>query len=144
MHHERIHSMPSWYGHVRQDCTLVVENEDQAGLQGMSVVRILLFFSFIHDGTEYPCALVHWFKKHGQRPDVTTGMWVVKPDYQGRNQCPWISIIHLDSLVHGAHLLPVFGPRPMPLNFHYLYSLDSFQAFYVNKYIDHHANEVVF
>ncbi|KAK0474076.1 hypothetical protein IW261DRAFT_1341846 [Armillaria novae-zelandiae] len=140
MHQERVRSTPSWYGHVHQDCAFVVENENRAGFRGMSVVRILLFFSFMHDGIEYPCALVHWFKKHGQQPDVMTGMWIVKPDYQGRDQWPWISVVHLDSLVRGAHLLPLFGHRPMPLNFHYSYSLDYFRAFYVNKYVDHHAN----
>ncbi|KAK0439960.1 uncharacterized protein EV420DRAFT_1623156 [Desarmillaria tabescens] len=144
MHQERVHSMPSWYGHVRHDCDFVVENEDRAGFWGMSVVHILLFFSFVHDGIKYPCALVHWFKKHGQWPDTITGMWIVKPDHRGRDQHPWVSVVHLDSLLHGAHLLPVFGHRSMPLNFHYSYSLDCFQAFYVPVNIDHHANEIVF
>ncbi len=144
MHREQVCSTPSWYGHVRRDCAFVVENENRAGFWGMSVVRVLLFFSFVYDGVEYPCALVHWFKKHGQWPDMITGMWIVKPDYRGRDQRPWVSVVHLDSLVRGAHLFPVFGHRPMPLNFHYSYSLDCFQAFYVNKYIDHHSNEIVF
>ncbi len=86
MHREQVHSTPSWYGHVCWDCAFVVENENRAGFRGMSVIHVLLFFSFAYDGVEYPCALVHWFKKHGQQPDTITGMWIVKPDYRGRDQ----------------------------------------------------------
>jgi hypothetical protein len=54
------------------------------------------------------------------------------------------SVLHLDSFLRGAHLIPVYGDEALPVDFHYSYSLDAFQAFYVNKFIDHHANEIAF
>ena len=46
-------------------------------MRGLDVARVQLFFSFSHDGIEYPCALVHWFSREGDLPSVNTGMWVV-------------------------------------------------------------------
>jgi hypothetical protein len=80
MRRERIRSTPSWRKHgARRDCAFAVEDQDKPGFRGTSVVRVKLFFSFNHDGVEYPCALVEWFKKVGRSPDVYTGMWVVEP-----------------------------------------------------------------
>ena len=31
-----------------------------------------------------PCALVNWFVLDGDEPDEATGMWVVRPEYEGR------------------------------------------------------------
>jgi len=50
----------------------------------------------------------------------------------------------VDSILRGAHLILVYGVEKMPVDFHYSYSLDVFEAYYVNKYIDHHANEMIF
>ncbi|KAF7366229.1 C2H2-type domain-containing protein [Mycena venus] len=84
---ERIRSTPSWRKHgARRDCAFAVEDQDKPGFRGMSVVRIKLFFSFTHDGVDYPCALVEWFKKVGRSPDIATGMWVVEPEYRGKNR----------------------------------------------------------
>ncbi|KAF8875258.1 hypothetical protein CPB85DRAFT_1378657 [Mucidula mucida] len=145
MKREHIRSTPSWYGYPRRDCALVVEDADKPGFHGMSVVRILLFFSFTQSGVEYPCALVHWFNRYGARPDPKTGMWMVKPDNRGRDSRePYLSVVHLDSLFRGVQLLPVFGPDPLPKDFHYSDTLDAFDAFYVNKYVDYHAYEMIF
>ncbi|KAK0446242.1 hypothetical protein EV421DRAFT_1890084 [Armillaria borealis] len=142
MRRERIRSTLSWYGHPQHDCAFVMEDESMAGFQSMSIVRVQMFLSFEHRGMVYPCALVHWFKKTSRSPDQKTGMWVVQPER--RYMQPVLSVIHLDTLLRGAHLMPVFGPDPVPLKFHYASSLDCFKAFYVNKYADHHANEIVF
>ncbi len=144
MKHEHIRSTPSWYGYPRRDCALVVENADIPGFRGMSVVWILLFFSFTYDGTEYPCALVHWFNRHGAHPDSKTGMWRVKPDNRRHDEAPYLSVVHLDSLLRGVQLLPVVGPAPLPKDFHYSDSLDAFEMYYVNKYVDYHVNEILF
>lgn len=69
-------------------------------------------------------------------------MWKVLPEYTGTRRD--ISVLHLDTFLQGAHLMPAFDKRPLPRDFHYTYTLDAFRAFYVNKYIDHHANEVAF
>ncbi|KAJ7182268.1 hypothetical protein C8R43DRAFT_1083515 [Mycena crocata] len=143
MRRERIRSTPSWRKHgARRDCAFAVEDQTQHGFRGMSVVRVRLFFSFSHDGVQYPCALVEWFKKVGRSPDIETGMWVVEPEMKGRHRL--ITIIHLDTLLRGAHLIPVYGENHIPVGFHYTYSLGAFTAYHVNKYIDHHANEIAF
>ncbi|KAJ7080159.1 hypothetical protein B0H15DRAFT_924417 [Mycena belliarum] len=143
MRRERIRSTPTWRKHgPRRDCAFAVENQQERGFRGMSVVRIKLFFSFSHDGVDYPCALVEWFKKVGRSPDVETGMWIVEPEMAGRNRLT--TIVHLDSLLRGAHLIPVYGAAHIPIGFRYIHSLNAFKSFHVNKYVDHHANEITF
>ncbi|KAJ7162457.1 hypothetical protein C8R46DRAFT_1283402 [Mycena filopes] len=143
MRRERIRSTPSWRKHgPRRDCAFAVEDQQERGFRGMSVVRVKLFFSFTHDGVDYPCALVDWFKKVGRSPDTQTGMWIVEPEMKGRARLT--TIIHLDSLLRGAHLIPVFGSAHLPIGFRYIHSLEAFKSFHVNKYIDHHTNEIAF
>ncbi|KAJ7234952.1 hypothetical protein C8J57DRAFT_1089421 [Mycena rebaudengoi] len=143
MRRERIRSTPAWRKHgPRQDCMFAVEDQHKRGFRGMSVVRARLFFSFTHDGIDYPCALVDWFKKVGRSPDIETGMWMVELEYHGRTRLT--TRLHLDSLLRGAHLIPVFGARHIPVGFHHSHSLDAFTAFHVNKYIVHHASEIAF
>jgi hypothetical protein len=141
MRREMIRSTPSWRGGPpRRDCAFVVEDEEKTGMSGMTVVRIILFFSVEYNGMHYPCALVEWFHKVGCDP--VTGMWVVRPDRtRGRRDR---TVVHLDCFLRAAHLIPVFGKEKMPPDFKYSYSLDTFEAYYVNKYIDHHAYEIVF
>ncbi|KAJ7916694.1 hypothetical protein B0H13DRAFT_2231598 [Mycena leptocephala] len=127
MRRERIRSTPKWRKHgPRRDCAFVVENEMEHGFRGMSVVRVRLFFSFTHDGVDYPCALVDWFKKVGRSPDPETGMWIVEPEMKGRFRLT--TIVHLDTLLRGAHLIPVYGSNYIPAGFRYTYSLDAFTA----------------
>ncbi|KAJ7855718.1 hypothetical protein B0H14DRAFT_3645261 [Mycena olivaceomarginata] len=143
MRRERIRSTPTGRKHgPRRDCVFVVENQGERGFRGMSVARIRLFFSFTHDGIDYPCALVDWFKKVGRSPDFETGMWIVEPEMKG---CVRLTtIVHIDTLLRGAHLIPAYGSGYIPTGFRYTYSLDAFKSFHVNKYIDHHANEIAF
>jgi hypothetical protein len=143
MRRERIRSCPVWRGKApRRDCALVVEDEDKPGMRGMNVARIQLFFSFSHNGKHYPCALVEWFSRMGRSPDSDTGMWKVCPDIRrGQRLC---SVIHLNSILRGTHLLPIFGHRFLPINFNYTYSLDAFAGYYVNHFADHHSHEIIF
>jgi hypothetical protein len=143
MHRERIRSTPSWRKQgPRRDCAFVVEDQEKLGMKGLSVVRVKLFFSFQHDGKAYPCALVEWFKTIGRSPDRDTGMWKVVPEYEGRQRM--VSVLHLDTFLRGAHLLPIFDDEPLPVGFPRTYSLDAFEAFYVDKYADNHAHEIAF
>lgn len=109
----------------------------------MSVVHVLLLFSFRHDGTLYPCAFVELFKKIGRSPDSATGMWKVKPK---KDRCGnrVISVLHLDSFLRAAHLIPIYGEEFVSVGFQSSDSLDVFSAFFVNKYADHHAHEIAF
>jgi hypothetical protein len=70
-------------------------------------------------------------------------MWIVEPDYyRGK---PFLEVIHLDTIMRGAHLIGVSGSHHLPLHhFNFTKSLDSFQSFYVNKYIDQQAFETAF
>ncbi|KAJ6612468.1 hypothetical protein B0H10DRAFT_2052194 [Mycena sp. CBHHK59/15] len=143
MRRERIRSTPKWRKHgPRRDCAFAVENQEEDGFRGMSVVRVQLFFSFTHDGVDYSCALVEWFKKVGRSPDIETGMWIIEPEMKGHARLT--TIVHLDTLLRGAHLIPVYGTGHIPVGFRYIHSLDAFKSFHVNKYIDHHANEIAF
>ena len=70
-------------------------------------------------------------------------MWKVKPDFDstgGRT----MSVVHLDTILQNAHLMGVAGSNFIPLDLNFHNSLDAFQEFYVNKFIDHHSHEIVF
>jgi hypothetical protein len=100
----------------------------------------MLFFSFEYSRVFYPYALVEWFTKIGL--DSVTGLWVICLD---TTRGEWDRIVvHIDCFLRGAHLIPVYDNQKLPLDFHYSYSLDVFEAYYVNKYIDHRTNEMVF
>lgn len=144
MRTERIRSTPSWRKQgPRHDCALVVEDQDKPGMKGMSIVRVKFFFSFTHDAKTYPCAFVEWFKRIGTAPDPETGMWKIKPDTY-RNGARIATVLHLDTFLRGGHLQPVFGRDFLPFDFHFSYSLDAFEAYYVSKYADHHSHEICF
>ncbi|KAJ3510664.1 hypothetical protein NLJ89_g4545 [Agrocybe chaxingu] len=147
LRHERIRSTKSWYGGApRRDCIFVGNSDasDAPGMRGLLVARVLLFFSFTHSATKYPCALVHWFSIIGDEPCDETGMWIVEPDFRGGK--PFLEVIHLDAILRGAHLIGVSGSHFLPndLDFTFDKSLDAFSSFYVNKYVDHQAHEIAF
>ncbi|KDQ10666.1 hypothetical protein BOTBODRAFT_177952 [Botryobasidium botryosum FD-172 SS1] len=144
MKKERIYAVPLWRGaHPRRDCIFTTENSKLPGLQGLSTARVRQFLSISHNGAHYQCALVEWFMVHGVAPDEDTSLWIVKPELN-RDGSRSTSLIHLDHILRAAHLIPVFGDGFLPTDFHFSYSLDAFDYFYVNKYIDHHANEHAF
>ncbi|KAN0093227.1 hypothetical protein V8E55_004011 [Tylopilus felleus] len=102
------------------------------GMQGMDIGRVYCFFSFIHtNGQTFPCALVHWFDRLGEDPDDLTGMWMVTTSYH-KDGSKNLSVIHVDSIVWLAHLLPIFGGE----------RVSSIVSFYVNRFADHHAFEL--
>jgi len=144
LRHERIRSVASWYGGpARRDCVYVGLSEDE-GFRGLNIARVLLFFSFKYGREVLPCALVHWFSHVGDEPDDETGLWVVEPDL--RSSKPFLQVIHLDTVLRGAHLIGNAGREFLPpLNkFNFSDSLNSFKSFYVNKYIDYCAHEMAF
>ncbi|KAJ6521383.1 hypothetical protein DFH09DRAFT_1251126 [Mycena vulgaris] len=135
---ERIQSTPTWRKHgPRQDCAFAVKNQQEHGIWGMSAVQVLLLFSFSHNGVDYLCTLVEWFKKVGQSPNIETEL-----THPGGSRLT--TIVHLDTLLRGAHLIPVYGTGHIHIGFHHIYSLNALKSFHVNKYVDHHANEIAF
>ena len=146
MFHETIRATPSWNrGEIpgpRYDCVFISNGEDsENNMSGLLVARVLLFFSFMFGGEHHQCALIHWYSIFGDQPDPDNGMWVVTPDYFGG--APNLSVIHIDSIFRAAHLLPIFDANPLPRTLKYTSTLDSFEGFYVNNYIDYHAYETV-
>jgi hypothetical protein len=148
MYREVIRSTPFWpRGDIpgpRRDCVFVdMGGSENAGMKGFLVARVFLFFRFSHGGTNYPCALVHWFSTSSE-PDADTGLWMVEPEYI-RQEVRHMSVVHIDSIVRGAHLLPRFpSDAPVYREINYANVLDVYSSFYVNRFIDHHAFEIAF
>ena len=85
-----------------------------------------------------------WYSVVGDQPCPDTRMWKVKPDLDDLRN-PVLDITHLNSILRNAHLMGVCdGSTGLPHNFNFNDSLDSFKAFYINKYIDYHAHEIAF
>jgi hypothetical protein len=138
---ECIRALKSWRkGPGRYDTIFVNTDPSMDGMQGLEVACVRLFFSFSHEGIEYPCALVHWFSHVGDLQD-NTGMWIVEPDMSDNGETI-VAIIHLDTIVRASHLLPVFGEGRVSKTLSFTDTLDTFTRFYVNKYADHHAFEI--
>ena len=142
MHCQIIWSTLSWHWkEACYNCVLVIEDQDKPGMQGMIVGWVCAFLSFSFNDTIYPCALINCFKWVGQAPDPITGMWKVQPKLRA-SQPVW-AVVHIETILHDAHLILVFGMGYIPQQLHYSQSLDVFSSFYVNKYADHHSIEVV-
>ena len=144
MAREWVHVTPRWgkFWVPHYNTTFVVTNPDIPGMGGLDIARVKLFFSFEHCNRTYPCALVHWFPKISEEPDVNTGMWQVEPNFDAEGEALY-TVIHLDTMVCAAHLI---GEPDIPLSasITYISALDMFDIFYVNKYVDHHAYEIAF
>ena len=145
MRREYIRATPSWrHEAARYDCIFVNSVPKFQGMSGFEIARVLTFFSVVHDELEYQCALIHWFSRVGTGPDENTGLWVVEPEF-GNDEKPHLAIIHVDTIYRAAHLLPVYRTDSYisrSLTMHD--TLDTFQQFYVNKFVDYHTFEIAF
>jgi hypothetical protein len=106
----------------------LAEDVLEQGFRDLIIVRVYLLFSFQLDNINYPCALVHWFNTYGEEPDPDTGMWIIQPGYNKLGSQD-VSVIHIDTVLRGAHLLPVFGQDRAIQDLHgmvYMQTLDNF------------------
>ena len=147
MYREVIRSTPFWpRGDIpgpRQDCIFVDMGGSGNGMKALLVAHVYLFFRFSYGGINYPCALVRWYSTSDD-PDPDTGLWVVQPELTRRGG-RHMSVIHVDSIIRGAHLLPKFlSDAPVYREINYTNVLDLYASFYVNKFINHHAFEIAF
>lgn len=140
MYRERIRSNPNWRGEYARHDTVFVQT-GLGRMSGMAIGRVFLFFSFTFDNVRYPCALISWLVP-GDEPDEDTGLWVVQPELDG-NRRRRLGVVHLECVIRGAHLLPVYGPSFLPENFHFSDSLDAFRAYFVNRFVDHHTHAFI-
>ena len=152
MKHEHIHTINRWRNGPSCFDTLFVnaapdDMDDDSyahGIQGLEVAHTHLVFSFTLDGVKYPCTLVHWFSQTTDMLSDITGMYVVEPHYLPNGR-PFTAVIHLDTVFRAVHFLPVFSNHPLLLKHQqHEQTLVPFSQFYINKYIDHHAFEVIF
>lgn len=145
MYRERMRATPLWKkGEIhgpRYDCALIENDPDLAGFAGLRVARLRLLFSIEHEDINYPCALVEWYSTVGSRPDSVTNYWLLEKEIVGGKLHR--SVIHLDCILRGAHLAPVFADRLAPLRLNYTRTLDVFGRFYLNHHIDPHGFEVL-
>jgi len=140
MHSEVIRSHPSWYnGYERRDTVLVQDGPEDDRMGGILVARIIRLLSFSYNDTFYPCALVEWFIPCGEEPDPITGMWIVKAEISRGKRTR--EVIHLESIIRACHLIGVYRNDHIPTDFHFSFTHNSFQYFYLNKYIDYHSHE---
>jgi len=113
------------------------------GMQGLEVARVCLFFSFSHEGIEYPCALVHWFSCVGGLWE-NIGMWVVELDISDNGK----TINHYHSPQYNCSSITPPSSICVENMFQrfllFTDTLNTFTRFYVNKYTDHHAFEIAF
>ena len=110
-------------------------------MKGLLVARVYLFFRFSYEGANYSCALVHWYTTSDEL-DPSTGLWMVQPEFAHQG-VRYMSVIHIDTIVRGAHLLPIFpSDAPVYQDINYKNALDVYSSFYVNKHIDYHAFEI--
>ena len=108
-------------------------------MEGLDIAHTHLFFSFELGNELFSCALVHHFSKSFGRPDPDNGMWTIEPDIDDDGYRV-MSVVHVDSIIRAAHLLPVFsGDAPIPRSINFSHTLNIFKAFYVNMYIDYPA-----
>ena len=133
--------MPSFHGHEHHDTVFVVLDDSKSRMEGMEIGRVLLFFIFYYHRKSFLYALINWFL-HDKEPDCDTGMWTVQLEHDRWGQ-PTVEVVNIDTISQGAHLLPVYGSSQIPDDFSYHEVLDSFNSFFVNHFIDHHAHEFI-
>ncbi|KAF5332268.1 hypothetical protein D9611_007993 [Ephemerocybe angulata] len=143
MQRQTMRCNPRWRnGEERMDTVFISQNGDP-GMPGMLIAQLRLLFSFTDPHTEitHECALVNWFNTMGEEPDPVTGMWVVQREVV--DDIRPLQVVGLETIVRGAHLLPVFGEGPLPEWFTFTMALEAFEDYFVNPYIDHHVHELL-
>ncbi|EMD32315.1 hypothetical protein CERSUDRAFT_77606 [Gelatoporia subvermispora B] len=126
MHREHIQATLSWFGGgYRFNCVFLSLDGFDDSINGYGVARIKLFMSFKY--------------RHKQ-----TGRWLVQPEYLTSDGSPYLAIIHLDTIKRATHLMPRFPIEKVPIDLEPYQSLEKFDSFCLNHYINHHAFDMVF
>ena len=146
MHWEVIHANPNFGGSPRFDTVFVSVGDEAMAMNGLLVAWVWLIFSYFdpYHSKDIPCALVTWFVHPNDNPerDRDTGMWKVQREVDENGEQP-VQVIHLDTILRGAHLLPCYGKGFLPVELKYTDSLDAWDSYFVNQFIDQHAHELL-
>lgn len=142
MRHERIRASLKWgkTGQSRHDTVFIQGDQSMESISdGLTIARIHQFFSFPLKSKFHTCALIEHFDFVNEDIDELTGMWIVRR--QRLNSRQRFEVIPVTQIFRAAHLIPVYGTNPIPSRFSHTKTLDSFNKFYVNRFIDYHAFE---
>ena len=133
---ERIRSITSWRGGSQwRDCVFIMQDEDMPGFWGLLIGQVLSFLKLKHKGI-IPCGN---FETIGSTPYPLTNMWKVHHDLNawGQQQLK-IEIVHLNAIVHAAHLIGIASLLFIAYELNHMNVLDAFKTYYINKFIDYH------
>jgi hypothetical protein len=146
MYREVIQANPNFGGVPRFDTIFVSVSDDKKVMAGLLVARVRLLFSYFdpYDQKEVSCVLVTWLvhPNDASEPDAVTGMWKLCPEHDENGKCP-VQVIHLDTILRGAHLLPCYGEGFLPTDLKYSDALDAWDYYFVNQFIDYHAHALL-
>jgi hypothetical protein len=69
-------------------------------------------------------------------------LWKLQCEQDAHGEYP-VQVIHLGTILRGAHLLPCYGEGFIPVDFKSTDALDAWDAYFVNQFIDHHAYKLL-
>ncbi|KAG2052446.1 hypothetical protein BDR06DRAFT_983134 [Suillus hirtellus] len=129
-----LHDCPSFTGHIKifhSTSTKFIAPSNPSRITGMQCEHIHAVPSWYNGPGQYNCAFVNVDDKQdgmlsmGVEQDELTGMWMVvlSLNEDGSHD---LLIIHIDSIIHGAHLLPIFGTQFIPPGLQFHDSLDAY------------------
>jgi len=123
---------------VNSAVALFYAPSDISGIGGMWREYIRSCPSWQNGPPHYDCAFVNTDPRlKGMRGlDVVRVLGFFSFIFQGKRS---ISVLHVDTIYRAAHLIPLYGTQFIPRSIKPHLSYDTFTAFYVNKFIDHHA-----
>ena len=137
----------SWRGGSSRQDVALVDTRDGGNkallMSGYAVACVLCLFSFQYASKDFPMALMWWYTlcdDTGCR-DEATGMWLVKHKY--RDDELHLVVVPMASLFCMVHLMPFFGWEEVLRNPNPSETLDIYAQFYVNRYADHQAFEIL-
>ena len=71
-------------------------------------------------------------------------MWLVEREYRNSSSRePHLAVVHVETIFRAVHLLPFFAHEPVIQGVTHDNSLDSYTAYYVNRFADHQSFEIL-
>ncbi len=141
MHREHIRAVSSWRNGPGCFDTVFIKSRPDARTitTGLIIGRVHQFFTFYLMNKQHSCAVVHMFEFVGDKPDEEIGLWIVWPLFL--NSQPRTQVIPLNNILRVAYLIPVYGDEIISNKFSHTQTLNHYDEFYMNRFIDYHAFE---